>query len=53
MGRNYNAFSLACSNKAIYRCATAALPLPNSKVTVAQQQRCRCPAVNKIIGHRL
>lgn len=43
----------ACSNKAIYRCATAALPLPNSKVTVAQQQRCRCPAVNKIIGHRL
>lgn len=45
-----NAFSLQWSCVFIYRCATATLPLRNSKVTVGQQQPCRCTAVNDFVG---
>jgi hypothetical protein len=34
----------------IYRCAAVTLPLPNSKVTLAQQQPYRCAAVNNFDG---
>ena len=34
----------------IYRCATTTLPLPNSKVTAAQQQPYSCAAVNSFEG---
>ena len=37
----------------IYRCATATLPLTNSKVTAAQQQPYSCAAVNRIACNKL
>ena len=39
-------FSLRKQCDFIYRCATATLPLGNSKVTVGQQQPCCWAAVN-------
>ena len=47
--RFHNAFSLCLHTVSIYRCATATLPLRNSKVTVGQQQPYRCAAVNNIV----
>ena len=42
-------FLLCLHTVSIYRCATATLPLRNSKITVGQQQPCRCVAVNNIV----
>ena len=45
-----SSFSLCFYSCSIYRCAAATLPLPNSKVTLAQQQPYRCAAVNNFDG---
>ena len=45
---------VGCSNlsptQVIYRCAAVTLPLPNSKVVLAQRQPYRCAAVNNLDG---
>ena len=43
----YNAYSLDCIEKVIYRCATATLLLRKGNLAVGQRQGYPCPAVNK------
>ena len=46
----YSAFPLLYPIHSIYCCAAVTLPLPNSKVALAQRQPYRCAAVNNLDG---